>query len=103
MTKLSELADVIRSKNAGPFELTFDIIFDDAKTFERVKNSGALTKELISKLYSIPLDDILTLLEYDAACAIKITIVRPLPSGGINDTDIMGCQQHAPLLNIEIP
>ena len=25
---LRELAQVIRSKNAGPFELTFDILFD---------------------------------------------------------------------------
>ena len=27
-----ELAEVIRSKNAGPYELTFDIIFKDAET-----------------------------------------------------------------------
>ena len=30
MTQLAELARLIRSKNAGPFELTFDIMFDDA-------------------------------------------------------------------------
>ncbi|MGQ0751527.1 MAG: DUF4387 family protein, partial [Betaproteobacteria bacterium] len=29
MTTLAELARLIRSKNAGPFELTFDIMFDD--------------------------------------------------------------------------
>ena len=27
MTALAELARLIRSKNAGPFELTFDVIF----------------------------------------------------------------------------
>ena len=27
MRKLSDLATVIRSKNAGPFELTFDVMF----------------------------------------------------------------------------
>jgi hypothetical protein len=26
---LSELADIIRSKNAGPFRITFDILFSD--------------------------------------------------------------------------
>lgn len=103
MTKLNELADVIRSKNAGPFELTFDIIFDRGQTYKRVKNSGVFTKELVSKLYSIPIDNILTLSQYDEAHAIKITIIRPLPSGGINESDVMGCQQHAPLLEVEIP
>ena len=29
-----EAAKVIRSKNAGPFELTFDIIFKDREYFE---------------------------------------------------------------------
>ena len=43
MTTLGELARLIRSKNAGPFELTFDIMFDDEETFERVKKSGALS------------------------------------------------------------
>ena len=29
MSTLAELARLIRSKNAGPFELTFDIMFDE--------------------------------------------------------------------------
>jgi len=40
MTVLARLAKLIRSKNAGPFELTFDIMFEDAATYERVKRSG---------------------------------------------------------------
>ena len=31
--KLTELASVIRSKNSGPYELTFDVIFKDFETF----------------------------------------------------------------------
>ena len=46
MTTLAELARLIRSKNAGPFELTFDIMFDDAATYERVKRSGAVRDDL---------------------------------------------------------
>ncbi len=34
--KLSDLATVIRSKNAGPFELTFDVLFANHDDFERV-------------------------------------------------------------------
>ena len=33
MTPLGELARLIRSKNAGPFELTFDIMFEDNATY----------------------------------------------------------------------
>jgi len=32
-SKLIELAKVVRSKNAGPFELTFDVMFDDDATY----------------------------------------------------------------------
>ena len=35
--RLVDVARVIRSKNAGPFELTFDIMFADADSYERVK------------------------------------------------------------------
>jgi hypothetical protein len=46
MTKLGKLASLIRSKNARPFELTFDIMFDNLASFERVKASGALGSSL---------------------------------------------------------
>jgi len=42
---LRELAQVIRSKNAGPFELTFDILFNRKAAYEEVKKSGALTPD----------------------------------------------------------
>ena len=32
--KLIDLAKVIRSKNSGPYEITFDIIFKDRETFD---------------------------------------------------------------------
>ena len=46
--RLIELARVIRSKNAGPFELTFDIMFADAEIYERVKRSGVISAELFT-------------------------------------------------------
>lgn len=102
MPKLKEMAKVIRSKNAGPFYLTFDILFDNDKTYEIAKRSGIINRQLISRVYHIPRSNI-EVIEYDPAYAIKITVVRPTPSGGLDDTDIFGAQQHAPLLDIEIP
>ncbi len=40
------LAQVIRSKNAGPYELVLDILFKTKENYERVKSSGQLTPEL---------------------------------------------------------
>jgi hypothetical protein len=97
------LVDVIRSKNAGPFELTFDIIFKDKDTYEKVKKSKAINRELIARLYQIPLEKVLYFVEFDPANAIKATIVRPVDSGSIGETDVYGAQQHAPLLDIKIP
>ena len=37
MTKLNDIARVIRSKNSGPFLLTFDIIFNDESVYEKAK------------------------------------------------------------------
>ena len=37
------LAQVIRSKNAGPYELVLDILFKTKENYERVKSSGQLT------------------------------------------------------------
>lgn len=98
MKTLREVARVVRSKNAGPFELTMDIIFNDASTYEKVRASGDLSKERVAELYHISEDKILTFVWYDAALALKITIVRPIDSGSIGERDTYGAQQHAPLL-----
>ena len=58
MTQLAELARLIRSKNAGPFELTFDIMFDDDATYQRVKHSGALTREAVAARYNLPVSEV---------------------------------------------
>ncbi len=101
--KLKNLAKVIRSKNSGPYELTFDIIFDNERAYKKVRNSGVINKALISKLYQIAEDKILCLEPYDPALAIKITIVRPVDSGSIGETDTYGGQQGSPLMDIIIP
>lgn len=100
---IRDLALVIRSKNAGPFELTFDMIFKDRAAFDQVVSSKVITKELIAKLYQIPVEKVLYFVEFPAANAIKATIVRPTDSGSVGDTDVYGAQQHAPLLDIRIP
>lgn len=101
--KLVDLAKTIRSKNAGTDKITFDIIFREKGNYELVKASKAITKETMAKLFGIPVERVCDFVEYDPANAIKFTIYRSRPSGSPGEGDIFGCQQYAPLLDVEIP
>jgi len=103
MAKLSTLAKTIRSKNAGVDLITFDVIFADKATYERVKRAKAITRESLCALYRIPASRIADFVEFDPGNAIKFTIYRERPSGSPGDPDIFGAQQYAPLLDIEVP
>lgn len=100
--RLPQIASVIRSKNSGPYELTLDVIFKDKESFENVCRSGVINKTTIAKLYGIGEEDVIGIVEFSPANAIKATIVRPYPSGALGETDVYGAQQHAPLLELEV-
>ena len=99
---LADLAKVIRSKNAGPFEITFDVMFDQEPVYQLVKRSGVINAARIAQLYNVRHDDVLVCRPYDAALAFKITLRRPVGSGDITDRDVYGCQQHVPLTRLEV-
>jgi Domain of unknown function (DUF4387) len=100
--KLVELASTIRSKNAGVDHITFDIICRDRENFDRVKNSGALTKQSVAQLYRVSEDRIASFVVFEPAQAIKFTIRREMPSGCQGETDMFGSQQYALLFDLEI-
>ena len=100
-TKLTDIAGVIRSKNSGPYELTMDIIFNDYEGYELVKQGGFINRDLVCSLYGLTPDQIIGIINYEPAKAIKVTIKRPICSGDLGDTDVYGAQQHAPLLGLE--
>jgi hypothetical protein len=101
MPELWQLTRLVRSKNAGPFQLTFDIIFKDQKSFEHVRKSGALSAENISRIYGVSLDEV-RIFELPLILALKISIPRPEISGDLNDTDIYGGQFHSRLVRLSI-
>ncbi|MCY4640600.1 MAG: DUF4387 domain-containing protein [Chloroflexi bacterium] len=102
MARLHELARLVRSKNAGPFAVTFDLIFDDPATFESVRDAGVVTPELFARLYGVPEEQVM-LVAYAPALAIKATIPRPVASGDLADTDVFGAQLYGPLVELEVP
>jgi len=99
-TRLIDIATVIRSKNAGPGELTLDIIFKTREWFDRVVAADAINKQLIARLYQQPEEVVASVVAFEPASAIKATLRRSLASGAVGDTDIYGAQQHAPLLGV---
>jgi hypothetical protein len=99
---MSELASVIRSKNSGPFELTLDVFFKSRRVFRRARERGTVSRQLIGRLYGVRDDQILEIIWFEPASAVKATIARPVSSGSVGDTDVYGAQQHMPLVDAEV-
>lgn len=98
---IADLAKLVRSKNAGPFWLTFDIMFEKREDYERVCAAKVLTRERIAQIYGLR-DETILIVNHDAAQAIKISFPRKHSSGSAHDSDIFGGQQYAPLLELEV-
>ena len=100
--KLAEIATLIRSKNAGPFTLTFDIMFSDPEQFHRVRRSEQLTPASFAALFGCVPEEV-KFFACENALAFKFSIPRPIAQGDPGDGDMHGGQQFAPLMQIEIP
>ena len=102
MATIADLAVLVRSKNAGPFWLTIDIMFDKEEAYRRVRDSEVINRAGIAHMYGRDPADIIVV-NHDAALAIKVSFPRPQSSGSKYDSDVYGGQQYAPLLSLEVP
>jgi hypothetical protein len=102
VARLHELARLIRSKNAGPFVLTFDFLFEDVASYRLVRDGGVLSPALFARLYGVA-EESVCIYAVDAALAMKITIPRTVIQGDVHDTDSHGGQQYGPLVDLEVP
>jgi hypothetical protein len=98
MKTIGDIATFVTSKNAGPFLLTLDIVFPDAATYRRFTARKPLDRDVVARLYGVRPDDVLKIIEFDPAYAMKITMRRPRGSGSVGETDVYGAQQHVPLM-----
>jgi len=99
---LSDLASVVRSKNAGPFVLTLDVFFKDEESFRTVRDAKVITKARLADLYRVSEDDILEITFFEPADALKISVRRWVGSAAPGDTDVFGAQQHVPLMSLAL-
>jgi hypothetical protein len=100
--KLREAASTIRSKNAGPDLVTFDILFPTDELYERGKQAEALQPEALCRLFRLEQDRVYSYVQFDPARAIKFTLKRLRPSGSAGESDVFGSQFYGPLLDLEI-
>ncbi|MFW5866707.1 MAG: DUF4387 family protein [Armatimonadota bacterium] len=100
--RLYDLATTIRSKNAGPFRLTIDLVLEDVDAFERVLRSEEMQAGRIAALYAVSADDV-HVIPFERILTIKIAMPRPgASSGAPADRDVYGCAQHFPLAEIDV-
>ncbi|MBE6934687.1 MAG: DUF4387 domain-containing protein [Ruminococcaceae bacterium] len=99
MKKLIDYTKILRSKNAGPLFITFDLIFHNREDMYYISRN--LTKAHIAKAYDVPKEKI-HIIVYEVVNSIKITFPGKNISGSLGDNDVYRCQQHINLANIII-
>ena len=98
-TPLSALAQVVRSKNAGPTVLTIDLFFEDGQAYARAAGSTQLAPDAVAALYQRAPGEVQRYL-LPTIHAIKYAMPRRICAGNPGDGDVYGAQQHAALLGV---
>lgn len=98
---LSSLTALVRSKNAGPFWLSIDLMFRDDAGYRRARACPALEPAALAALLRVDATEMLVT-AMDAVRAIKISFPRRDSAGSPRDSDALGGQQYAALLDIAI-
>lgn len=101
MPTVKEVCRHVRSKVAGPFWVTIDVMFDGQANYDRYVGSPELTADSIGSLYGV---DPQTVLLYPVPTlrVLKISYPRPVPQGGVEERDLHSGQQYAYLLDVEL-
>jgi hypothetical protein len=98
---LTELASVIRSKNAGPLCVTLDLFFRDGEAYQRAVQSESLQVHSIASLYGLQSAQIKRF-DLPEILAMKLSMPRSVCAGHPGDGDLYGAQQHAPLMALKV-
>jgi Domain of unknown function (DUF4387) len=101
--RLEDLCAVLRSKNAGPFLITLDMIFKNPAAYQAVKAARLISEELVAERYRIPPGDVVAIEYIDALNAVKASYKRRFPAGSAGDSDCYGMNQEAPMLDVGLP
>ncbi len=87
MPELGQIAQKVRSKNAGPFWLTIDIFCADSAAFDRVRRG--LKDDAVARLYGID-RQLMKRFDITDLNVVKISFPRPQVQGTRADRDMHG-------------
>src|SRR6266436_131370 len=99
---LGELADQVRSKNAGPFWITMDVFFRSEPDYTFVTTSGVLSPQAIGRLYQVDPATV-KYFQLPGILAVKISFPRAVTAGSFEDRDLHAGQQYFPLAGLPLP
>ncbi|WP_116997453.1 DUF4387 domain-containing protein [Desertimonas flava] len=94
---VGDVAELVRSKNAGPFWQTLDVFCDSDDAYRELADESLLTPDRIAALYRVDASAV-RIFRLPDLRVIKISFPRPVSSGSANDRDVHAGQQHVPLL-----
>ena len=98
---VGRVAELVRSKNAGPFWQTLDIFFANDQDYRAVAENPSLNADAIARLYRVDAGNI-HIYRIPDIRAVKISFPRPTVQGGRDDRDMHAGQQHVPLTQLEL-
>lgn len=101
MPTVNDVCHHVRSKNAGPYWVTFDLFFKNDEAFDRYADSPALGASLIERLFGAD-PALVKRFAVPSLRVVKISYARSSPQGGIVERDMHCGQQFVRLLDVEL-
>lgn len=101
MPKVKEVCRHVRSKVAGPFWVTIDLMFEDREKYDRYSQSPGLSAQAIADIYGV---DPASVQHYPVPDlqVLKISYPRKGSAGGVEERDMHSGQQYVYLLDQEL-
>lgn len=100
MSTLGQMADHIRSKNAGPFWLTIDVFCGDAARFDHITQS--LDTQTVAEAFQVGVGE-LKRFDIPELNVIKLSMPRPCVQGTRKDRDMHGAAWSVLLSGLPVP
>lgn len=101
MPKLKDVCRHVRSKNAGPYWVTFDLFFDGPGNFQTYHDHPALGPDLFHRLFGAD-PSLVRHYPVPSLNMVKISHARTSPQGGVVERDMHCGQQFVRLLDVEL-
>lgn len=102
MTDIRSSTSTFRTRNAGAFLVSVDMVFTSEQEYRRWRDSGVITAAEVARLLKVDAGTV-EVIDYPAANAIKVTLPRRVVAGSPADTDLDSAAQFVPLLALTLP